>query len=486
MSSRTSTDRLLGDVEIYHEEHSILSDVDHADVVFGGPEKRKQVEKKLLRKLDLRVFFLVLVGLINYMDKTNIAAARLKGLEEDLHLTGQQFNSLLSILYAGFVLMQIPSNMFLNQLRRPSVYLSCCIVLWGLFSITTACMNSFRSALISRFFLGFSEAVFSPAVVFILSRWYKRNELGLRLAYFICASSVSKVFGPLIASGIVATMDGILGYAAWRWLFFIEGGVTCMVAIPALYLVPDFPTTPASWLTVEEQMLAQKRMAEDLCGLEQKSSQQSGLVEAFTDWNVWWLAFALTILDVALSFGDFFPTLVATMGYSETTTLLLCSPPWVLGVITSLFVMRHSDSTRDRFWHTLGPVSLGVIGFVLATLTMNTTLRYLSLFFMTQSTVAYVVLLAWVSNSVPEPQSKQAVALAFVNVLVGLGATGTPYIWPATWGPSYSKSFLICILASIISILMLWVHRLHLIRLNRRAERKERALGLPKGFRYIT
>ena len=38
----------------------------------------------------------------------------------------------------------------------------------------------------------------------------------------------------------------------------------------------------------------------------------------------------------------------------------------------------------------------------------------------------------------------------------------------------------------MIAILMLWVFRLHLTRLNREAEKNERALGLPGGFRYIT
>lgn len=38
-----------------------------------------------------------------------ISAARLRGLESDLHLTGQDFPTLLSILYVGYILMQIPS-----------------------------------------------------------------------------------------------------------------------------------------------------------------------------------------------------------------------------------------------------------------------------------------------------------------------------------------------------------------------------------------
>jgi len=37
------------------------------------------------------------------------SAARLKGFEADLHLKGQEFNTLLSILYVGYILMQIPS-----------------------------------------------------------------------------------------------------------------------------------------------------------------------------------------------------------------------------------------------------------------------------------------------------------------------------------------------------------------------------------------
>ena len=37
------------------------------------------------------------------------SAARLRGFEPDLHLKGQQFNTILSILYVGYILMQVPS-----------------------------------------------------------------------------------------------------------------------------------------------------------------------------------------------------------------------------------------------------------------------------------------------------------------------------------------------------------------------------------------
>lgn len=46
------------------------------------------------------------------IDRNNAAAARLHGFERDLNLTGTQFASILSILYVGYIIMQIPSCIF--------------------------------------------------------------------------------------------------------------------------------------------------------------------------------------------------------------------------------------------------------------------------------------------------------------------------------------------------------------------------------------
>lgn len=387
-------------------------------------------------------------------------------------MTGQQFNTLIGIMSVGYMPMQIPSNVLLSELRRPSIYLSCCTFLWGIFSICIGASTSYHAALLSRFSLGFVEAAYYPGALFILSRWYKRHEIGLRMVYFTCAVAVSRVIGPLIASGIFATMDGVLGFAAWRWLFFIEGALTSVVVAIPLDLIPDFPTTPASWLTTEEQILAQERMMEDVCGVEDnpvKNTRRSGLTEASTDWTVWWLALTTTFMNIMLSFQSFFPTLVATIGYGPIVSLLLCSPPWIIGVATSIWVMRHSDVTGERFWHATGPILMAVMGSVIAVLSTKTGIRYLALYFMAQSPVSFVITMAWLSNSISDSSSKRAVAIAFVNSFSCLGDIGGSYLWIASWGPSYSKSYVICILAAVITTTMLWVYRSHLVRLNKAA-----------------
>jgi hypothetical protein len=72
----------------------------------------------------------------------------------------------------------------------------------------------------------------------------------------------------------------------------------------------------------------------------------SGLVEAVTDWRVWWLGVALHLMISSMSFTIFFPTLSATMGYNATISLLLCARPWILGVATSFVVARSAFTSQ--------------------------------------------------------------------------------------------------------------------------------------------
>ena len=97
-------------------------------------------------------------------------------------------------------------------------------------------------------------------------------------------------------------------------------------------------------LTSEEMLLAELRKQEDV-GMEDSDGAQRqglrvpGLLEALSDWRVYWLASALLSLVVSLSFNAFFPTLTATLGYSPTVTLP-CAPPWIFATIAALVVSR--------------------------------------------------------------------------------------------------------------------------------------------------
>jgi MFS family permease len=184
------------------------------------PEHRARVEKSLKRKLDTRCSIFVFIYIMNYLDRNNIAAARLKGLQDDLKLDNTQYATCLSILYVGYILMQVPSNIFINRIRRPSLYIAAAMLLWGLISTLSGIATSFAGMVTIRFFLGFVEAAFLPGALLILSKWYTRRELTVRNAILFCGNLISNAFSALVAAGVLSNMQGTLGHAAWRWLFW--------------------------------------------------------------------------------------------------------------------------------------------------------------------------------------------------------------------------------------------------------------------------
>ena len=84
-----------------------------------------------------------------------------------------------------------------------------------------------------------------------MSMWYKRTEALRRYTFFFCVSAVAGVLGGLLSTAI-GKMDGVRGYRAWRWIFIIEGSLTCALALFSFFLVSDFPET-ATWLSEEER-----------------------------------------------------------------------------------------------------------------------------------------------------------------------------------------------------------------------------------------
>lgn len=471
----------------FHSAHDLPAE---AQQPLLPPHEREELERSLVRKLDCRMSILVLIYILNYIDRNNAAAARLRGFQEDLSISDAQFASVLSILYLGYLIMQIPSNILLNFTGKPSVYLPSCMIAWGLLSVFTGLAHNFRSVLTIRFFLGSVEAAFFPGALFMLSKWYKRDELGTRTAILQCGNLLSNAVGSLLASFILDGMDGVLGHSAWRWLFFIEGSLTVAVAILAIFVLPDFPSSRAKWLTPEEHQLAQDRLKEDAITSDENRKEDGGHLEGFLaavrDWRVWWFALTLTSLVASLSFNAYFPTLVETFGFGTKVTLLLCAPPWTFASFAAWWTSRRSDRLHSRFTHIAYSLAIALLGFVVSVLSRNEVLRYLSFFLMAQSYSAFTLSMAWVSNTIIRPPNKRSVAVALINSVAQFGNIAGSYMWPRSWGHSYAASYTICIIANVVALSMCLVLRNHLRSQNEMLSRDERAKGqVVQGFRYF-
>lgn len=263
-------------------------------------------ERAFVRKLDLLIFpIMIILFILNFIDRNNFANARLSGLEADLGLSDVEYQTCISILLVGYVAMQVPSNMILTAIKRPSWYLCACVAVWGVISAATGAVRNAAGAIMCRFFLGCVEASFFPGSLYFLSRWYTRREMQLRVTVLNAGNLAAQAFGGLIAAGILGDMEGALGLAAWRWLFIIEGAVTVAVAGIAVFVLPDYPQT-TGWLSAEERRIAVGRLAVD-AGAETDEEDDvtalQGLKMACKDPKVWLLGitYHTTIMGLSVS-----------------------------------------------------------------------------------------------------------------------------------------------------------------------------------------
>ncbi|KAF2220998.1 major facilitator superfamily domain-containing protein [Elsinoe ampelina] len=473
------------------------------------PERRAAVEKSMKRKLDLRCSLFVLIYIMNYLDRNNIAAARLRGLQTDLNLNDTQYATCLSILYVGYILMQVPSNMMINRISRPSWYIAGAILLWGMISTLSGNVNNFSGMVAVRFFLGFVEAAFLPGALLIQSKWYTRKELTLRNAILFCGNLISNAFSALVAAGVLSNMQGVLGHAAWRWLFWIEGAFTMFLGIVAAFVLPDLPSNSRGF-TEEELQVAQLRMIEDVGEADVDSEDQKpfdGLIMCLKDSKVYIMMFTFTAYVVGLSFNAFFPTLTGTLGFSYVPTLLMSAPPWAFSCIISLLVSWHADRTQEKFFHIIGPVCIGILGFVISMSTLNVAGRYIALFLQASAYAGFIVFYSWISSSFPRPPAKRAVAIALINAFSQLGNVAGSYVWGLKEN-GYRKSYGIVLSMFGVTIVGCYAFRVVLSNLNKKLEKGEEAwdskpdvvghttdveimdnadeaLRMKKGFRYL-
>ncbi|OAA60330.1 MFS transporter [Niveomyces insectorum RCEF 264] len=459
-----------------------------------SPERRAELEKKLKRKVDLILFPLMMAFyILNYLDRNALGFAKLIGIQKDLKLEGNQFATCLSILYVGYCLFQVPSNLMLSK-SKPSLYLPFWMTIWGVVSACTAAVQNYHGLVTVRFILGIVEAPFFPGAVFLLSSWYTRKEMAMRCALLFGGNMLSNAFGSLIALGVTQNMDNVHGLEAWRWLFIIEASMTIGFAILSAFILPNYPHN-TRWIQGDMRTVAMWRLVEDVGEADDAEtdtvSMWQGFLQATKDYKTWILVWNHIFLTVGAGIVVFYPTVVGTLGFSTKVTYALIVPPYLLGFCTSVYGCYHADKTKDRVWHMVGTLCVTLVGLIILASTLNTGARYFSLFLVTCFVyVAFDCNLAWIQNCIPRPAPKRAAAIALVNMLSQLGNIIASYIYPDNQAPRYWMACTVEGIALVCSIVLTLIFAYILKRENRKLDEKAAARGDEAGntttpFRYI-
>jgi MFS family permease len=444
----------------------------------GAHAKTDPREIALVKKLDWYIMpILWAMYWLNYLDRNAIALARLNSLEEDLKLEGSQYQTCVSILFAGYIIVGIPANMVVTRVR-PSIWMASCMAVWAIISGLTALATNYTGLLLTRFFLGITEAPYYPGALYVLATFYTRKELATRISILYTGNILATAFAGLIALGIFQ-MDGVKGIAGWRWLFILQGAVTLVIAIAAFFILPDEPLT-THWLSAEERVLAHERTQRDTVGNSGETTSWKGILEAAKDPKVWLFTVMQHCHLGANGFKNFFPTAVETLGFDQTITLVLTCPPYLVAGFVSIAWSWSSGRFNERTWHITSAKAVAVFGFILGCTTLNTGARYFAMCVFSIGTYAVnSIILGWVSDTCSQTKEKKACSLAIVNCLAVASFIWTPYMWPKSDEPRYVMAMSSSAALSVATVIGTWAMRTWLKRENkkiRQTDENERTL----------
>jgi MFS family permease len=315
---------------------------------------------------------------------------------------------------------------------------------WGAMALFQCAAHNFAGMLVIRLILGAFEAGFFAGVVFYLTLFYTRGELGFRIALFFGSALLAGAFSGLISFGVFQIEHTIPG---WKWLFIIEGAMTVIIAGIAYAWLPATPQS-AWFLSEAERVVAKRRTLRDL---NSAGSHDFNIRECFEEWKTWkmalWCIIALTYPVAFSTTSNFLPQIVQRLGYSVIKTNLWTVAPNAVGFIVLLCITYSSDYFRERTFHIVGSLCISLVGLIiLATIDVlrNKAVAYFACFMLASG--AYIpscLVHSWHNNNNLNENARAATT----GLLVGLGNLGG-IVSAATFRREYAPKYVPTLIAT--------------------------------------
>ncbi|KAK4183049.1 major facilitator superfamily domain-containing protein [Podospora australis] len=450
------------------------ADSDRNLIEYGGQiALDPALEKRLRRKFDRTLIVLVFLAyMLAFLDRSNIGNARLAKMNEDLGFADAHFQWLLTIFYIPYILFEPCAVMW--KLLPPHIWAAITVATWGLASTLQAAAFNWEGLMVCRWFLAMAEASFAPGVPYLLSFFYRRKELGLRIGIFFSAAPLATTFAGALAFAITDSKTGI---APWRLLFLVEGAPTILLAAVLFFYLPDSPET-AKFLTPQEKEAARSRAILQ-SGTEGKarlgSIQWKEVIEAFESLQT--VIPALMYFSCNVSFSSlpvFLPSILTTMGFSQVGAQGLTAPPYFLAFLVCIGTTYLADKTQQRGIIIMILSVIGGIGYILlAVTTTSTAVRYTGVFLAASGVFPAIAnVLPWTLNN-QGTDTKRGVGIAILNIIGQCGPLLGTRLFPESAMPHYTTGMATCAAFMVLNALLAAGLRWHFARKNKKLEEEE-------------
>lgn len=443
---------------------------------------------KLQLKIDCCIVLpICLLYLLSFIDRVNISNAKTYGLEsgEDssagrymggANLQGNQFNIALAVFFCPYIIFEIPAN-WLLKLFKPHVWLSACIICFGGVTIGQGFVTSKGGLYTTRVLLGLLEAGMFPGCFYLLGGWLRRDEALKRFTFFFASTSLAGAFAGLIAYGM-HTLDGKQGIAGWRWIFIVEGAITCACGIILFFLISDFPED-AKFLSENERKYQVAKL--ELDQGQSLANQEIGLPEilsVFKDWKVF-AAGAMYFGSVVGAYGyAYFATSIIQTMHSDAIAVQVYSIyPWLVSFGGSIIIGIISDFARHRYLFTILTGFISIAGFAMLLgidavdaegNAINSNARYAGCFLITLGTYSFMpVMICWTNMNFAGHHRKM-VSSAWIVGFGNIGGIVSSFIFMAQEAPTYTRGVWTSLALMLVSLALSTAYFFGLLYENRR------------------
>lgn len=322
-------------------------------------------------------------------------------MTEDLELTGDRLNVAVTLFYVTYIAFELPASLVLKKIG-PSRLIPFFILAWSAVIIGGAFVTNYAGLLATRLLLGAFESGLFPCLTLYLSTFYKKEEQARRISYLFVAAALSGAFGGLLAFGLT-NLHGARGLAGWRWLFLVEGLISVVVGLMAVFMLPD-NYEAAWWLRADEKALMRTRAEQTRVYTgAAETLDRDEVALAFRDPKVWLSAGCQFFADTCLfGFSSFLPVIIRGFGFASVTTQLLTVPVYVWASAVYVAVSFLSDRLNQRALFMVPMALFTAVGYaIMLGVSMDSTAAlYFATFVAATGIYCCVGLnVTWISNS---------------------------------------------------------------------------------------
>ncbi|KAF1954061.1 MFS general substrate transporter [Byssothecium circinans] len=172
-----------------------------------------------------------------------------------------------------------------------------------------------------------------------------------RYTAFYGIACVATAFCGILAYAL-SQMKGIAGLSGWRWIFIIEGKMSCVAALLSYLFLDGFPEDAhKSWkfLSEQERGFVIRRVNRDRGDAVTEPFSLAAFLKPASDFKIWVFAFMFfCVTTMGYSINYFLPIILLGMGFSVAESQCLVAPPWLF---TGIFMYAQawlSDRYRLR------------------------------------------------------------------------------------------------------------------------------------------